>query len=80
MRLPPRLWCAQPYNILVARNRPEQHLAASRCSPGAKVQRIFVRLKVFIGHWPAAMILIGLLLTLVWIGVLVGTFLFFLAG
>jgi hypothetical protein len=44
------------------------------------MQRLSILLKRFIDHWPTAVIAIGVLLTLAWIGALVWIVLFFVAG
>jgi hypothetical protein len=78
IRLPPRPRRAQVYNNEVAHNR--LLLGGFAALPGAFVRRISIRLKRVIGYLPVALIAIGVLLTLAWIGVLVWTSLFFLAG
>jgi hypothetical protein len=49
-------------------------------APGGRGATISIQLQRFAGHRPAAVIAIGVLLTLAWIGVLAWTFLFLLAG
>ena len=38
------------------------------------------KLKRLAGQWPVAVVALGVLLTVIWIGVLIWTFLFFWAG
>jgi hypothetical protein len=77
--LQPRASRFQPYNTRVARNRPNQHLGGFATLVGAGMRKIFIRLKHVADQWPVAVVAIGVLLTLAWIGLLVWAFLILLA-
>ena len=75
----PRASRFQPYNTQVARNRTNQHLGGFATLVGAGMRKIFIRLKHVADQWPVAVVAIGVLLTLAWIGLLVWAFLILLA-